>query len=135
MLEEQQQNGTIINDISSCLNRNRIDDSMLMFLHIYEELDVSIASDKDMTAFRNICIKKLSDVDFRRKLDIFYMVSSGEDGLLLFDSNVKDNSIYILDNELYKEIHKLKIDLNITTGTIKKELGSLGETSLDGFND
>lgn len=132
----------IMSDVSICLSRSKIDEAMLMFIHIYNELgsalDMSVdtSSIKDITQMHNDCITLLKDTKFRQKLETFYITKNGEAGAFLFDDTVKDTEIYVLDKPLYGQVNELFVRLFRVTGLIKEELMKFaGSVDLDGFDD
>lgn len=131
----------ILGDISVCLGRTKIDEAMLMFIHIYNELgsaiDMSedIDSVKSITSTHNKFMKLLKDFDFRRETEMYYITKSGESNSFLFDDAVKDTDIYVLNKFQYCQINELFIELYQMTGLIKEKIMGISENvSLDGFD-
>lgn len=131
----------IMGDISTCLGRTKIDEAMLMFIHIYNELmsalDMSEDTDsiKLITSTHNDFIKLLKDVEFRKKTEMFYITKGSEANSFLFDDSVKDTKIYVLDNSQYGQINELFLKLYQVTGLIKEKLmGDSKGVTLEGFD-
>ena len=89
---------SIINDINMCLNAQRIDKMMFMFVHVFEQIDEGQMEGTNMKLIRTDINKLLKNKVFMSTVELYYKVSEGEEGRLLFDPNVQDEPVYNLDN-------------------------------------
>lgn len=125
MKEEQQR---LYQDMQYCIEQPRTDNMMRQFIHIYTQLDAN-QLDKKTNKLKKDIDKFLSNSEYMRMLDLFYMVYSGEEGRLLLDPTVADEALYGVDNYrvgndlLYNFINNMKTDIITSLGRIKKSLG------------
>lgn len=124
---------TILNDINACMNSARIDKMMYMFLHICEQVRDDIIEKTGIKSLRAIVQKTLKNKEIMSMIELFYIVSDGEEGRLLFDPTVADEPIYSLDSyavqsegqesiDIFLFIIDLKRRIAIDLGSVKREM-------------
>jgi hypothetical protein len=89
---------TLVNDMNTCLAQARIDLMMYSFLHIYYETEEKFNKDTDLKLLHTMINKTLKNKELMARIELYYKVSEGDEGRLLFDPTVADEAIYQLDN-------------------------------------
>jgi len=125
---------SILTDINTALDNDKIDDLMLRFMHIYEQLDSEIINKLKLDKFKDEILKWLDDLGFRRQLDLHYKILENPDeATLLLDKRVTDEELYNLNKDLYQIVKGLRTKIFIALGKIKKTLKSTTEVDMGKF--
>lgn len=125
MIEQQEVNriNTIIKDIDICVQKERIDDMIYSFIHIFNEISPELGELIGMKEKELELRKIIKDTYFMKRLILFYKIyESTEEGKLLFDERITDTPLYILEESLFEKILKLKMDIVQMLGKIKKSI-------------
>lgn len=136
---------TLVNDINSCLNTGRVDKMMYLFLHIYHQVDESYHSQTDFKLLHAKINKALRNKTLMSLIELYYKVSEGDEGRLLFDPSVTDEPVYDLANyavqeskEKFTDVFEFIIDMRrmvaINLGRLKRMMLS-GSTDLPSLAD
>jgi len=112
---------SLLNDINMCLNAPRIDKMMYMFVHIYEQVEESQMDGTNMKIIKADINKILKNKDFMSTIELYYKVSEGEEGRLLFDPSVQDEAVYNLDNYVAEQ-GKEKVDVFLYMIELKRRI-------------
>lgn len=102
---------TLVNDINSCLLTNRVDKMMFLFLHIYHQIDENYHDQNDFKLLHARINKALRNKMLMSLIELYYKVSEGDEGRLLFDPSITDEPIYDLTNYAVQESKEKVIDV------------------------
>jgi len=130
-LDDNIKSSIIVQDINNCVNEHNIAKKMHLLIHIYAQIKEDIVEKTKLTQLRNKIEDKLNDLEFRRKVELFYKLYEGDEGKLIFDDRFEDKLIYQFNfhKEIYKELNKLNIEINFALGSVKRFLNE-EETSI-----
>jgi len=121
-LEEAAVKSILVADINNCINEPNIAKKMHLFIHIYPQVKENISEKTRLTELKNEIQKRLSDLDFRKKVELFYKIYESEAGSLIFDDRFDDKIIYRFKTheKIYKDLTNLNIEINFALGTVKR---------------
>ena len=127
----------LVGDIQRCLEKSRLDEMMIHFVHIYAQLSKELQEGEVVSEVNTIVTEKMNNYEFRQTLEFFYAISVGEEARMLFDPTIDYNPKYDMDNfsDVYKEITVIKIKISNCLGYIKSQLFISRGDILDGFMD
>jgi len=111
---------TLFQDMNMVVNEERLDKMMFLFLHLIEELPEPLIKALGIDGERKEIEKMLSDVPFRRKLELYYDVTGSEERKAYFDDRFDHSPRYQFDEELYQEITINRLRIMTLIGKIKR---------------
>ncbi len=111
---------TLFQDMNTVVNEERLDKMMFLFLHLVEELPQTLIEKLGIDGEKKEIETMLADTKFRRQLELFYSVTTGDENKAYFDERYDHSPRYEFDEKLYTEITVNKLRIMTLIGKIKR---------------
>lgn len=111
---------SLFHDMNTVVNEERLDRMIFLFMQVIEELPQNLVEQLGLDAEKAEYEKMLIDIPFRRKLELFYDVTTGEERKAYYDERFDHSPRYDFDEELYREITINKLKIVTLIGKVKR---------------